>query len=249
MFEGKSGSLGGAIAAALLGMAAPAWAAPLLPNIAPFGDHTAFDPPVARYITVQGQAFVLDRVSAAQVLLKFDSSPEVWALEASPAPGGAILFRNDAGETVLRQTRLGGLTLFTEQEPAGMPVAAIGEADALLPPSPLPQGVLLQRIIQDEVRVSRVLPHAISVDAPSFPTRAGPLVLDTASVVAEALLRMAHRADCRAFLNRLDRVVIVMGPKADATFNGSTMTISVAPGKGFAGRPSSDRLIKAALHR
>ena len=248
MFEGKSGSLGGVLAAALLGAAAPCFAAPMLPNIAPFGDRAAADPPVARYVTVQGQSFVLDRASGPQVLLKFDGSPEVWVLEASPAPGGAVLFRNDAGDTVLRQTRLGGLTLFTNQEPGGMPVASIGEAEELAPP-PLPQGIAAQRILQAGLRAARVVQHSIAFDAPSYPTPAGPLVVDTAGVAAEAMVRMSHRADCHAFLMRLDRVVIVMGPRADVAVNGTTMTIYVAPGRGFAGRPSSDRLIKAALKR
>ena len=250
MFEGKLASLGGVVAAALLGVAAPALAAPMLQNILPFGDNRgAPTPPVARYIAVQGQSFVFDRVSSPQPLLKFDDSPEVWVLEASPAPRGDMVYRNDAGETVLRVTRLGGLTLFTPQDPEGIPVAMLGEADELVPPPGLPQGALLQRITQAGLKASRAVQHPITFDAPSFPTHAGPLVVDAAAVAADAMVRMAHRPDCHAFLQRLDKLTIVLGAHSDVTVVGPVMIITVAPGQGFAGRPSSDRLIKAALKR
>ena len=222
----------------------------MLRNILPFGDNRgAPTPPVARYLANQGQSFIFDRQSAPQALLKFDDNPEVWALEAVTAPRGDTVYRNDAGEIVLRLTRVGGLTLFTEQEPGGLPVAMLGEADNLLPPPGMPQNAVFQRIIQAGLRASRAVQHPITFDAPGYPSQAGPLVVDTAIVAADALVRMSRRPDCHAFLMRLDKLTIVMGPKADVAVNGPVMTITVAPGKGFAGRPSSDRLIKAALKR
>jgi len=44
-------------------------------------------------------------------------------------------------------------------------------------------------------------------------------------------------------------VLVVMGDKPDVSVNGSVMTVTLAPAKGFAGRPSSDRIVKAALKR
>jgi len=38
----------------------------------------------------------------------------------------------------------------------------------------------------------------------------------------------------------------VAGAKPDVAINGSIMTITLVPAKGFAGRPSSDRIMKAA---
>ncbi len=248
MFEGKLASLGGVVAAALLGVAAPAVAAPMAQNILPFGDNrSAPTPPVARYVAIQGQSFIFDRQSAPQPLLKFDDSPEVWALEAFPAPRGDVLYRNDAGETVLRLTKLGGLILFTEQEPEGMPVALLGDADILAPLPGLPQNAAFLRIIQSGRRASNAAQHLITFDVQPYTSQFAPLVVDTAAVAADALVRMSRRADCHAFLARLDKLTITMGAKADVAINGQVMVITVAPGKGFSGRPSSDRLIKAAL--
>jgi hypothetical protein len=250
MLGGKLASLGGVVAAALLGAAAPAVAAaPMLQNILPFGDNRgAPTPPVARYIGVEGQSFVFDRAAAPQPLLKFDDNPEVWALEPFPAPRGDMVYRTDTGETVLRVTRLGGLTLFTNEEPEGLPVAMLGEADDLMLPPIIPQGALLQRMIQSTVRVQRAIQHLVTFSAPSVTRQSEPLFADAAGVAADALVRLSRRPEAHEFLARLDKVIFLPGAKADVSIMGPVMQIIIAPGRGFAGRPSSDRLVHAALH-
>ena len=102
MSRGKLASLGGVVAAAVLGASLPACAQPLLRNIAPFGDtRGAANPPVARYLAGPGLSFIFDRsVVAPEALLKFDDNPEVWVLQPSPAPRGDTIWRNDVGEPV-----------------------------------------------------------------------------------------------------------------------------------------------------
>jgi hypothetical protein len=250
MLGGKRASLGGAAAAALLGMGAQALAAaPMLQNIMPFGDNRGQPtPPVARYIGVDGQSFVFDR-DAARPLLKFDDDPEVWVLEPSPAPRGDVVYRNDAGVTVLRSTRLGGLTLFTSEEPGGLPAAILGEAELQPPPPALPPGALLQRMIQAGLHASRAAQHPITFYAPNVPPQSEPLFADAAIVAADAVGHMSRRTDGRAFLAKLEKFVFLLGAKPDVSVSGPVMQITVAPGQGFAGRPSSDRLLRAALHR
>ncbi|MGD6771262.1 DUF4908 domain-containing protein, partial [Staphylococcus arlettae] len=79
-------------------------------------------PPVARYMVGDSAGFILDR-SSPTVLIKFDDSSEVWALEPQTVSRGDVIYRNDAGEAVLRATRLGGLTLFTPKLPGGAAAA------------------------------------------------------------------------------------------------------------------------------
>ena len=248
MLKGKLASLSGVVAAALLGANASAVAAPMLHDIQPFGDNRgAPTPPVARYVGAEGQSFVLDRESSPRPLLKFDDDPEVWVLEPSPAPRGDTIYRNDQGEPVLRSTRLGGLTLFSDQEPDGSPAAMAGEADDLLPQPMIPPGALLQRVIQANARVSRVAQHLISISVPPFRPQDAPLFADAVTIAADAIVRLARRADTRPFLARLDKLVFLTGPKPDVTINGPVLQVIVTPGKGFAGRPSSDRIFHAAL--
>ena len=64
-------------------------------------------------------------------MLKFQDSPEVWALHPAPAPRGDMIYKNDLGEPVLRATRLGGYTLFTDARPSGEAVSFAGGAPPL----------------------------------------------------------------------------------------------------------------------
>jgi hypothetical protein len=220
----------------------------MLRDILPFGDNRgATPPPVARYVGGEGQSFVLDRASGSQPLMKYDDNPEVWVLEPSPAPRGDTVYRNDAGVTVLRASRLGGLTLFSSQEPDGSPVAMVGEADDLQPTPAIPPSALLQRMIQAGLRASQAAKHPITFFAPSVTPRSAPLFADAATVAAEGLVRLAHRADGRLFLMKLDKLIFLMGVKPDVSVAGPVMQVTVAPAKGFAGRPSSERVVKAAL--
>ena len=67
MFRGKLASLGGIVAAIVLGAITPAVSAPRL-NLAPPSDNRSSpSAPVGHYIAVQGQSFVLDRGSAVYV--------------------------------------------------------------------------------------------------------------------------------------------------------------------------------------
>jgi hypothetical protein len=250
MVYGRLPSLGGVVAAVLLGAAAPAVAQPMLQNIIPFDDNrVAQSPPVARYVGVEGQSFIFSRGSGSQALLKFDDDPEVWVLAPSPAPRGDVVYRNDAGEPVLRVTRLGGLTLFTSQEPEGLPVAMLGEAEDLAPPPVMGQGALLSRLAQASYRVGRAISHPVTFYAASVSPQSAPLFADAATIAADALVRIARRPEARAFLAKLDKVTFLAGLKADVAIKGALMEIMVVPGHGFAGRPSSDRLVRAILKR
>jgi hypothetical protein len=251
MSRGKLASLGGVVAAAVLGASLPACAQSLLRNLTPFGDtRGAANPPVARYRAGQGLSFIFDRsVVAPEALLKFDDNPEVWVLQPSPAPRGDTIWRNDVGEPVLRVTRLGGVTLFTQREPEGLPAALIGDAEDLQTPPIIPIGVMLQRSAQASDRTSRVALHAVTFESINVTPTTSPLFLDAITITSDALVRLGRRKEARLFLTKLDKVLFMPGAKPDVGFNGAVLTITVSPSKGYAGRPSSDRITKTALKK
>lgn len=120
----------GAICAALLcvatlGFAAPSHAGPvdrLREGLFKNRSAETAGPPIARYVSEEGRVFILDRTQSVP-MMKFEDSPEVWALAPNPAPRGDIIYKNDLGEPVLRITRLGGFTLFTDARPSGEAVS------------------------------------------------------------------------------------------------------------------------------
>jgi len=61
------------------------------------------------------------------------------------------------------------------------------------------------------------------------------------------VVSLARRKDSKPFLSKIEKVQFVVGARPDAGFNGSVLTITLTPGKGFAGRPSSNRILKACL--
>lgn len=256
MFEGKLATLGGLVAAAVLGVSLPACAQPLFRNLTPCGETGgSANPPVARYVANLGRrTFVFDRVAAApEALLKFDDDSEVWVLDPSPAPGGGKIYRNDVGERVLSLSCLGGMTLFTTRDPDGLAVSVQGEAEDLALPPTIPDKIMLLRTAQASDRTSRAAQAAVGRErAVTFETgfytpATSPVFLDAITITSDALARLARRKDAKPFLSRLEKVMFVVGARPDVNISGSVMTITLTPGKGFAGRPSSNRIMKACL--
>ena len=202
--------------------------------------------PVARYVSQEGDVFVLDR-SQPRALLKFDDSPEVWVLRPQPAPRGDIIYMNDLGEPLLRATRLGGLTLFTPDRPAGTAVALAGGGSAIRLAQLGPQQ-LLERLAQASARATRAAHHLIPFEADASPGSSA-ITADAAMIAAEAVIRMARRTDAKTLLAKIGKIRLVEGRRSQAVLQKGIIQITVAPADGLAGRPSSDRVMAAAVGR
>ncbi|HEY8618140.1 DUF4908 domain-containing protein [Phenylobacterium sp.] len=200
-------------------------------------------PPVARYVSEDGVAFTLDRTQA-RPLLKFDNSPEVWALNPQPAPRGDVIYKNDLGQPVIRATRLGGLTVFTPGRPAGS-AAALAGGGAPLRLAPLGPQALLEKLAQASARASRATRRLIPFDAEASPASSA-LIADAAIVTSEAMMRMSRSPRSRALLDRIRRVRLVEGRRAGAEISRGVLIVMVAPQQGLAGRPSSERIVAVA---
>lgn len=205
---------------------------------------TAF--PVARYVSEDGDLFTLDRTQP-RPLLKFDNSGEVWVLQAQPAPRGDVIYKNDQGEPVLRATRLGGVTVFTDHRPDGEAAALAGAGPPLRLLLLGPQAVL-ERLAQASFRATRAAHHLVVFDADggSGGPDSAALIADAALVASLAVVRCAEKPEARGFLARLRRVFLVEGRHSGLQFDQGTLKITVAPKQGLAGRPSSDRIMALA---
>jgi hypothetical protein len=247
-------ALAGGVAAALIA-GGTAQAGPFNLGDELFGHHAAKPPPLGLYRdnTDSDPAFVLDRTSSI-VLLRFQDSPEIWLLTPHPASRGDIIYKNDVGEPMLRATRLGGLTLFTQDRPDGMPAALIADAPPLrLPPVPN-AGVLLIRMTLASARASRPLQRSIPFEARDPSPEAASLIADAANVTAEAVVFIAKRADGKRVLVRLAKVIFTPGRKASvALTNGVLEVVVVDKATGLIaaieGRPSSRKIEVALLQQ
>lgn len=199
-------------------------------------------PQVGRYISEDGDVFILD-LSQPRPLLKFDNSFEIWALKPQPGPRGDTIYKNDSGEPVLRATRLGGLTIFTEDHPAGEAAAVAGAGNPLRL-APLGPQELADRLLHASARASHAARRLISFEAEATPASSA-LIADAAMVTSEAVVRMARRADFHRLLDKILKVRLVAGRKAQAQLDQGVLEVTVFPPQGLAGRPSSERIVQA----
>ncbi len=201
-------------------------------------------PAPGRYVSDAGVGFTLDR-AGNRPLLRFDGRTETWILRPSPAPRGDVIYRNDAGQQVLRVTPNGGVTVYSPRAPGGAPAAFAGPGQSLSTPvlGPLRLWSLMAhrsgmvseaigRLIQIDIETGR--------DAESLTVEA--LILST-----DAVVRIARSPSARSSLNQLRRIAIVEGQTASVSYARGELRIVVAPSQGPAGRPSSARVIRAFL--
>jgi len=241
------------VAASLLGFggraeASPAsWVKQALANTLGHDGRTPAAPPVARYVIDEGGVFILDR-SSRRPLLKFDDSPEVWVLSPSRGPRGDIIYKNDLGEPLLRATKLGGMTVFTPRRPEGSAAALIGPSTPLRL-STIGPVALLRDLAQASFRSSRAAQHLIEFEAPDTSAANDGLIADAAIVAMEAVVTLSSRPGGKAALARIGKIALIGGDKPAAKLRGGVLTITVVPPQGLGGRPSSMRILQAAMVR
>lgn len=198
-------------------------------------------PPVARYVAEGSLAFVLDR-SSGQPLIRFEGSKEVWVLTPQPGPRGDIIFKNDVGESVLRLSRLGGVTVFTSTRPEGAAAALDGVSPTLRQAfaDARRAAVLLQAA---SGRVSTAAGRQIGIYADSVDERSAGVAVDAANIAAEAFISLKAQRNATA-LARISDIVLVEGKKASVAVSQRSLVITVVPGRGVSGRPSSAKIIQ-----
>ncbi|MDZ4761362.1 MAG: DUF4908 domain-containing protein [Alphaproteobacteria bacterium] len=186
--------------------------------------------------TASQRSFVLDR-STGDALMKFDDSPEVYALRATTAQRGDAFLRSDAGELVLRVTELGNVISYLGDKD-GAPADIAGAAAPLDAPA-MPSS-LTERVREAATRLARLAGHEVTI----FGTGA---FADDEAWAADALMVTVfgvERANGLAgkAAAKLKAVRLVRAPAPMATFADGELVLSVNPSEGYAGRPSSEAI-------
>lgn len=203
-------------------------------------------PPVGRYVADSGEGFILDR-SGRHPLLRFDRRDETWVLRPSPAPRGDVIYRNDAGDQVLRVTPSGGMTVYTSRAPGGSPASFSGAGQSLTPPILGPH-LLFRLMAQRSYMVSQAVGGRL-VEVNLDGDQSESLCVEAMIVATDAVIRIARSPTARQYLSDLRSISIVEGPRAGVTYARGQLVVTVAPSEGMAGRPSSARIIRAILPR
>ncbi|MBU2396802.1 MAG: DUF4908 domain-containing protein [Alphaproteobacteria bacterium] len=201
-------------------------------------------PPTGRYVADSGEAFILDR-SGQRPLLRFDRRDETWVLRPTAAPRGDVIYRNDAGDQLLRVTPGGGMTVYTPRAPGGSPASLSGPGQSLSPPT-LGPTQLFQLMTRRSAMLSQTMGRLIEINVDTG-EQAESLSVEALILSTDAVLRIARSPTARGSLDRLRSITIIEGQRASVTYARGDLRVVVAPVQGVGGRPSSARVIQAFL--
>lgn len=201
-------------------------------------------PASGRYESDSGDAFILDQ-SGVRPLLRFEGRPETWVLRPTAAPRGDVIYRNDAGDEVLRVSSSGGMTIYSPRNPGGSPASLTGSAPELTPPTlgPAQLGML---IIRSSGLVSQSLGRLVEINVETS-TEAEAVTVDALMVSTDAVVRMARSATARQHLARLRRISIEESDRNSVSYANGELRIMVTPNPAASGRPSPGRIIRAFM--
>jgi hypothetical protein len=211
-------------------------------------------PMVAHFVSAHGAGFVLDK-SQALPLLRFDGDDEVFQLTAKSGANGDVTFRNDMGEPVLKETRLGGVILFSGvHADIGEPAAVTGQAPAFAPDR-LTLAELWLHMAKSAMRVSRASEHRVDFDADKDQVDENTpndtvinLFAESVSVTADALVQIANQADGRHSLDKLHEVHLIEGRPPSAYMDNGVLVVKLDPSRGqWGGHPSSKRIMNIVM--
>jgi hypothetical protein len=243
-------SLLAALAAALPAHAQPVAAPPASRMAARLSAERVSDVQPGLYSAGDGSDFVL-KPYGAKYLLQFVGGFENFVLTVDRGSLGTKLLKYDTGTTALRVSVWGGMTLYTQAAPGGLPATRQGD----LPPQNASLTVSpqeLQTAFSDEAghlaytqNIALRFSADPSVLAADAETRGRAFdALNNTALGIEHFLTFAP-ASRQALIHRIKDVKITEGARPTLMISGQTLLISFAPDEGHEGHASSLAITQA----
>jgi hypothetical protein len=188
--------------------------------------------------------FILAPYGAAKYLLRFSDRAENFVLTVDRASLGAKLLKYDTGATALRVSVWGGLTLYTQDAPQGLPATYQGEAP---PPGAVAISANeLQTAFGDEAshltyvqNIALKFSADAAVLAADAETRGRAFDAMTNAAVGIERFLAAGPAARQILVKRINSVKVAEGGKPTVAISGQTLLVSFVPGEGHEGHASS----------
>jgi hypothetical protein len=205
-------------------------------------------PATGAYVTNDVPSFNIDRRDG-EIRLSFVGSEEVFYLTSSPAPLGGRVLKYDTGEVALMVSGWGGVTLYTDEMPSGIP-AELLRSDALaspaMPVNTRPAQIADVKTLADQLTadVARQGLFRIGFSA-DFETLSREdestrsLAAEAMRNAAYALGQMTDKSEREAVAKTLRQVRVNPAAQPGATIQKDALVVSYAPAEGPSARPSS----------
>jgi hypothetical protein len=201
-----------------------------------------------RYLAGDRVGFSL-AADGSDFLLQLDGSPEVFVLHANSAALGGHVLQYDSGETALQVSGWGGVTLYTDSDPTGLPAIRTGDTNA---PAPAAVSIAdVQNAAEADTQhwaFAQRLNLALSADwnAMADDAAACAIALQAMDNVARGLDRFASSAAAhRVQLRRVSQISLEMAGRPAVALNGKTLIVTFDPSRGYQGRASSRSIARA----
>lgn len=184
-------------------------------------------------------------------LLRFQGAPEAFVLYADRSSMGGRVLKYDDGETALQVTVWGGITLYTDAKPGGLPAVRTGDA----------QPFVLSNISLSDLQGAasgaaqhfasmRRLHFSIAMDWAAIESDSGLRALynDAMQNAVRGIERFTSSAAGReAMSKRVETVSIVAAPRPKVIMASRTLQVTFNPGAGYVGRASSRAIARGLV--
>jgi uncharacterized protein DUF4908 len=182
-------------------------------------------------------------------LFQLVGSPEIFVLNVDHGSLGGRLLKYDSGETALKIAGWGGMTLYTDAAPQGLPAMRTGDAIAPQPPSvSLPDLQYAAGDAAERLSAARRIKIQFTADwnALSGNPDLRACAFDAMGNAARGIERFLGDGAARdAFTERVTTVAIRPGSRPGLGLNGKTLVVAFNPFQGFSGRASSRAIARA----
>jgi len=185
--------------------------------------------------------------------LKFSGSDEIWLVSQHLGSRGAVLYKNDTGRVVFRHNVVSGSTLYPDAASKGVPVWRSGHRKAhrldSIDPNKTDEdmksiedwsrayayvGTRKTSSIKPELDAELHIDHRI--EFADWPTNNTDYKVEIGNHLSSFLAKHPQ--------NEIDRIVVRIAKEPTLERDRTGLTIWVNPNLGYAGRPSSEKILK-----
>jgi len=188
--------------------------------------------------------FSLDRYQNA-FLMRFAGQPEIFVLYANYGAMGSRVLQYDSGAIAIQVAGWGGMTIYTDDHPEGLPTSRVGDSSApVLPAISMQQ---IQSATDDEtshLSYVRGLKINFSADQNAMAeSNVRSLAFDTLENAARGIARFTTNPAAKsAFGQRVSAVHVVVSDKPYIKIDNRVLIVTFNPRTGYFGRASSNAI-------
>jgi len=192
--------------------------------------------------------FTLDR-DGAHYLLRFAGDPEIFVLYADHAALGGRVLKYDTNETAVRVAGWGGITLYTDKNPNGLPATRLGDSTPPATPD-ISLGALIQAASDETAHLAYADHLSLSFSAAwnslADDANLRALCFQTIQNTGLGLERFAATgAGAHALTSHVTAVLIQTSGRPTLQLKNGQLIVTYDPGQGYAGRASSRAIARA----